>query len=59
MVEHHNACLNLAFTPWALVLHEDDELRPNIVAKLDSFLATCNDGGLVLGGTEFINKRGS
>jgi hypothetical protein len=41
------------------MINEDDELRPNIVAKLDSFLATCNDGGLVFGGTEFINKRAS
>jgi hypothetical protein len=58
MVEHHNACLKLASTPWALLLHDDDELRPYIVGKINSFLATCNNAGLVVGGTEFIDQEG-
>jgi hypothetical protein len=58
MVEHHNTCLKLASIPWALLLHDDDELSPNVVGKLESFLATCDNAGLVVGGTEFIDENG-
>jgi hypothetical protein len=58
MVDHHNACLKLVSTPWALFLHDDDELYPNILGKLESFLATCDDVALVVGGTEYIDQYG-
>jgi hypothetical protein len=59
MVEHHNACLELAATPWALLLHDDDELSANIVGRLESFLAKCDDAGLVVGGTQLIDEQGN
>jgi hypothetical protein len=58
MVDHHNACLKLVSTPWFLFLHDDDELYPNILEKLDSFLATCGDVALIVGGTEYIDPYG-
>jgi hypothetical protein len=58
MVDHHNACLKLVSTPWALFLHDDDELYPNVLGKLDSFLAGCGDVGVVVGGTEYIDQDG-
>ncbi|HEX2226025.1 MAG TPA: glycosyltransferase family A protein, partial [Candidatus Binatia bacterium] len=58
MTDHHNACLNLPRTPWALLLHDDDELSPNILPRLESYLASCEDAGLVVGGTQWIDQNG-
>jgi glycosyltransferase involved in cell wall biosynthesis len=58
MVDHHNTCLKLASTPWALLLHDDDELYPDIVEKLESFLRKCDGAGLVVGGIEYIDQQG-
>jgi glycosyltransferase involved in cell wall biosynthesis len=59
MTEHHNSCLKLAGTPWAILLHDDDELYPNVLGELEVFLANCGDAGLVVGGVEFINEEGT
>ena len=58
MTEHHNACLNMPRTPWAMLLHDDDELYPNALSKLQSFLRECNGAGLVIGGTQHIDAQG-
>jgi hypothetical protein len=58
MVDHHNACLKLAFTPWALLLHDDDELYPNVIARLEAFLSQCGDSGVVVGGMQSIDEQG-
>jgi SAM-dependent methyltransferase/glycosyltransferase involved in cell wall biosynthesis len=58
MTEHHNACLNMPRTPWAMLLHDDDELYPNALSKLQSFLHECNGAGLVIGGTQDIDAQG-
>ena len=59
MVDHHNACLKLTSTRWALLLHDDDELFPNIIGRLESFLSHCNDSGLIVGGTQTIDEHGA
>lgn len=59
MTDHHNACLGLPSTPWAFLLHDDDELFPNILEKLDSVLSDTADVGIVIGGIEFIDEKGS
>jgi SAM-dependent methyltransferase len=59
MREHHNACLRLPSTPWALLLHDDDELYPNALDKLEAFLANCNGAGLVVGGFQRIDQEGA
>jgi hypothetical protein len=59
MVDHHNTCLKLASTPWALLLHDDDELYPNILEKLEPLLGECSNVGVVVGGIEFINQDGT
>src|SRR5918996_4149579 len=58
MTEHHNACLNLPRTPWALLLHDDDELFPNALSRLQAFLPDCNSAGVVIGGTQHIDAQG-
>jgi glycosyltransferase involved in cell wall biosynthesis len=59
MVDHHNACLKMTSTPWALLLHDDDELFPNVIGRLESFLAQCSDSGLVVGGMQRIDEQGA
>jgi SAM-dependent methyltransferase len=58
MTDHHNACLKLASTPWALLLHDDDELCPNILGRLESFLTQCDGAGVVVGGIQYIDQQG-
>jgi glycosyltransferase involved in cell wall biosynthesis len=57
MVDHHNACLGLVSTPWALLLHDDDELARNVLTRLEPLLPESGDAGLILGGTEFIDEK--
>ena len=59
MVDHHNACVKLASTQWVLLLHDDDELFPNIIGQLESFLSKCFDSGLVVGGMQRIDEQGA
>ena len=59
MTEHHNACLKLPSTPWLWLVHDDDELYPNSVARVQEFLAGCEDAAIVLGGLEYIDVQGS
>jgi SAM-dependent methyltransferase/glycosyltransferase involved in cell wall biosynthesis len=59
MTDHHNACLNVPQTPWALLLHDDDELSPNILAGLETFLVKCDHAGLIVGGTQCIDQEGN
>jgi SAM-dependent methyltransferase/glycosyltransferase involved in cell wall biosynthesis len=58
MVEHHNVCMRLPTSPWALLLHDDDELSTNVIGRLEPFLNTCDSAGLVVGGTECIDENG-
>ena len=59
MTEHHNACLKLPSTPWLWLVHDDDEIYPDSVVKVEAFLAGCGDVGIVLGGLEYIDPQGS
>lgn len=59
MTDHHNACLKLCSTPWALLLHDDDELCPNILGRLESFLTECDGAGIVIAGIEYIDQQGT
>jgi glycosyltransferase involved in cell wall biosynthesis len=59
MIDHHNACLKLVSRPWVLLLHDDDELYPNILTNLEPLLAECSDAGVVVGGIQFINQDGT
>jgi hypothetical protein len=58
MIDHHNGCLKLVSTPWALLLHDDDELYPNILEKLEPLLAECTNAGVIVGGIQYINEYG-
>ncbi len=57
MTEHHNACLTLPETPWVLLLHDDDELYPQALSKLESFLGACGEAGIVVGGFQRIDEH--
>ena len=59
MVDHHNACLKLPSTPWALLLHDDDELFPNVIGRLETFLSQCDNSGVVVGGMQTIDEHGA
>ena len=58
MTEHHNACLKLPSTPWLWLVHDDDELYPESIAKVESFLAKCKNAALVVGGVQYIDEQG-
>jgi glycosyltransferase involved in cell wall biosynthesis len=58
MTNHHNGCLGLSSTRWIMLLHDDDELVPDSLAKVESFLAGCEDVGIVVGGLEYIDPQG-
>jgi hypothetical protein len=57
MTEHHNACLMLPSTPWLWLVHDDDELYPESVSKVNAFLAECKDAEMVVGGVEYIDEE--
>ena len=61
IVEHFNACLNLARTRWVLLLHDDDELYPHCLTHLEAYLAQYEDAGIgiIVGGVERIDADGS
>jgi hypothetical protein len=42
-----------------LLLHDDDELSRNIIARLEFYLANCKDAGLIVGGTQWIDQNGN
>jgi hypothetical protein len=56
---HFNVCmLELPSTPWVLLLHDDDELHQDCVRNLESFLAGCQNVGIVMAGVQNINQHG-
>jgi hypothetical protein len=56
---HMNVCcLQLPETPWVLLLHDDDELYPECLGNLQTFLATCDSIGIVVAGIQFIDFEG-
>jgi glycosyltransferase involved in cell wall biosynthesis len=52
-------CLDLPDTPWVLVLHDDDELYPECLGNLQTFLAACGSIGVVVAGIQFIDFDGA
>ena len=58
MTEHWNACLELPSTRWIWLIHDDDQLCPESVAKLQSFLVKCEDVAIVVAGLEYIDEEG-
>src|SRR4030095_11285444 len=54
MFEHHSACMKLSPTPWAFLLHDDDELYPGAVDVLKPLLADAAPLGAIIGGHEYI-----
>jgi glycosyltransferase involved in cell wall biosynthesis len=50
-------CLELPSTRWVLLLHDDDELYPDSIRNLESFLEGCADAGIVVGGIEHIDRQ--
>jgi PAS domain-containing protein len=56
--EHHNVCLTLVTTRWVWLLHDDDELYPNAVARVEACLEDCEDVGIFVGGVEDITHEG-
>ncbi len=57
VTEHHNACLQLPSTRWLWLVHDDDELYPESIVKVQTFLAGCENAGIVLGGVEYIDPQ--
>jgi hypothetical protein len=56
--EHHNVCLTLPTTRWMWLLHDDDELYPDAVGKVESFLSMSPEVGILVGGLEYIHANG-
>jgi Glycosyl transferase family 2 len=54
----NTCCLDLPDTPWVLVLHDDDELYPDCLGNLQTFLAACDSIGVVVAGIQFIDFEG-
>lgn len=58
MTEHFNACLKLPTTRWVWMIHDDDELCAYSVERVESFLAECEDAGVVVAGMQCIDEEG-
>ncbi|MGH8059277.1 MAG: glycosyltransferase family 2 protein [Candidatus Entotheonellia bacterium] len=57
--EHLNrCCLELPLTPWVLMLHDDDELYPDSMHEVVSFLVDGAPVGLIVGGIQLIDQGG-
>jgi hypothetical protein len=57
--KHMNTCcLEMPKTRWVLLLHDDDELYPQCLGNLLTFLATCEAIGVVIAGIQFIDRDG-
>jgi hypothetical protein len=59
MAEHFNACLQLPSTPWLWLIHDDDELTPQAINKMNSFLAGGPDVGIIVAGVQNIDNEGN
>jgi glycosyltransferase involved in cell wall biosynthesis len=57
MRDHHNASLSLAQTPWALLLHDDDELYPESLKKLEELLSQRPSAGVIVCGFQRIDEH--
>jgi hypothetical protein len=57
--EHLNACLLLPATRWMMLLHDDDELYPDSLKGVQSWLSECDDSGIVVGGLQHIDADGT
>ena len=58
MFDHHAVCMSMPTTPWTFLLHDDDELSPNIFGTLESLLIRSSGAGAIIGGIEYIDARG-
>jgi glycosyltransferase involved in cell wall biosynthesis len=52
-------CLELPSTRWVLLLHDDDELYPDGIRNLQSFLPGREDAGIVIAGIQHIDRQGA
>src|SRR5688572_3146529 len=43
MSEHVNTCISFPSTPWMMLLHDDDEVCPDSLSKVEAFLANRGD----------------
>jgi glycosyltransferase involved in cell wall biosynthesis len=59
IAEHFNACLGIARTRWILLLHDDDELYPECLTKLEPYLVKYADVGIIVGGVEQMDADGN
>jgi glycosyltransferase involved in cell wall biosynthesis len=59
VVEHHNRCMQLPRTEWVMLLHDDDELYPDALERLDPLLTENREVALVVGGLDYIDAAGS
>jgi hypothetical protein len=59
MTDHLNTCLHLPSTPWMMLLHDDDELYPDSLAKIEPLLRGCENVALVVGGLQYIDPHGN
>ena len=50
--------LSCRSTRWLWLVHDDDELYPDSIGKVQSFLAGCGNAAIVLGGLEYIDPQG-
>jgi hypothetical protein len=59
MSEHVNTCISLPSTPWMMLLHDDDEVCPDSLSKVEAFLAKCEDDmAVIMGGLQYIDPHG-
>lgn len=58
--EHLNrCCLELPETPWALMLHDDDELYPDAMQQVFALLEDVAPVGIVVAGVQLIDEGGN
>lgn len=58
MTENWNRCIDCCDTEWLIILHEDDELLPDCIARIDASIAEHHDATSIIGGADIIDAEG-
>lgn len=58
MAENWNRCIENCDTEWLVILHEDDELLPDCIERLNRAIASEPKSTAIIGGAEIIDRQG-
>lgn len=59
MAENWNRCIEACNSEWLVILHEDDELLPECIARMSAAIEANPNATSIIGGAEIIDAQGS